>query len=215
VSQFISSYSRKRPYLRPYPYPCLDAGASAEVDGETDTGAGADADADADADTGADASARTDTRAGADTGTSADEDAGQIHVDADARPHAHAFVQTSITPMPTRASTPVPTGVSKGVVVPGSIGEGQKRLSWPSVNSDMSPTAAATAARGSRCVVNAGGLGYLTDSRVLINRIPSLRLESVRWKEDAELLVLLPEEKGISISARSSLLLRIGRVSVA
>jgi hypothetical protein len=45
----------------------------------------------------------------------------------------------------------------------------------------------------------------LLDNRVFINRKPGLRLESVRWKEDAELLVLLPEEKRTSIYARSFL----------
>jgi hypothetical protein len=46
----------------------------------------------------------------------------------------------------------------------------------------------------------------MSDFRVFIDRKLGLRLESVRWKEDAELLVLLPKEKGASIYARSSLL---------
>jgi hypothetical protein len=46
----------------------------------------------------------------------------------------------------------------------------------------------------------------LSDLRVFINRRSGLRLELVRWKEDTELLVLLPEGKGTSIYSRSSLL---------
>ena len=47
---------------------------------------------------------------------------------------------------------------------------------------------------------------FVSDCRVFVSRKPGLRLESVRWEEDVELLVLLPEEKGTSIYARSSLL---------
>jgi len=45
---------------------------------------------------------------------------------------------------------------------------------------------------------NVYSLSLLSDCRVFINRKPRLRLESVRWKEDAELLVLLREEKRTS-----------------
>lgn len=42
---------------------------------------------------------------------------------------------------------------------------------------------------------------YVSDCRIVINRRPGLRLELIRWKEDAELLVLLPGGKGSSICA--------------
>jgi hypothetical protein len=45
-----------------------------------------------------------------------------------------------------------------------------------------------------------------SDFWVFISRKPGLQLESVRWKEDAELLVLLPEKTRTSIYARSSFL---------
>jgi hypothetical protein len=44
------------------------------------------------------------------------------------------------------------------------------------------------------------------DASMFINRKPGLRFESVKWKEDAELLVLLPGEKKTSIYARSPFL---------
>jgi hypothetical protein len=44
------------------------------------------------------------------------------------------------------------------------------------------------------------------DASMFINRKPSLRFESVKWNEDAELLVLLPGEKKTSIYARSPFL---------
>src|SRR5271163_2274968 len=49
------------------------------------------------------------------------------------------------------------------------------------------------------------GWRNVSDRRVFCNRRLDLRLESVRQKEDAELLVLLFEKKRTSIYARSSL----------
>jgi hypothetical protein len=46
----------------------------------------------------------------------------------------------------------------------------------------------------------------LSDFWVFIGRKSGLQLESARWKEDAELLVLLPEKARTSIYARSSFL---------